>query len=116
MKKQRKNQTRRKRQNKKQIRQRKNSSRRLRGGNKKVYYTTEESPTRPNYPVVRVVVTEKDEAGFMQQLEEHFSKLGYEIEDYLVALKRSEANEKLPKMYVVKGQEIIEPVYIPPSV
>jgi hypothetical protein len=85
------------------------------GGDKKVSVLVMESPTRPKYPVSRIIVTDGDTGkGSVYKLEEYMSDVTYGVEDALAALKQNKEGNKLPKQIFVNGFNIREPIYTPP--
>ena len=82
-------------------------------GDQTIYFVSEESPSRPGYPIVRVLSSQGDNAGGVMGWEQYLSEATYDIEDQLIALKMNRGNKKVPKKAVVKKVVIRKPVYIP---
>lgn len=82
-------------------------------GDQTLYLVSSESPSRPGYPVMRVLSVDGDSMGGFMGFEQYLSDLTYDIEDQLLAIKLNRANKKVPKRAIVKKLVIRKPLYLP---
>ena len=85
-----------------------------RGGGEKLGVIVYESPTRPKFPVSKVVYIDDDRLGSTQKFGRTLSDSFYDAEDYLYALKENQKGKKLPNKFVFHSIDIEKPTYIAP--
>lgn len=82
-------------------------------GDQTLYLVTSESPSRPGYPIMRVIPMEGDGMGGFMGIERNLSDIAFGVEDSLLALKMNRGNKKVPKRAIVKKLVIRKPLYLP---
>ena len=83
------------------------------GNDQTIYFVSSESPSRPGYPVMRVLSTNGDGMGGFTGIENYVSEQAYDIEDQLLSIKMNRSNKRTPKHAIVKKIVIKKPIYLP---